>query len=321
MPYILLNNLSWVLKLVKLLLRRCHNLVNQVDNYLNLNFDQKKHNYLVKRTASRYDMTVPGDEKYYADFYGNFIDQEISRNYRFKELDIHDLACGQGRTIMTLLEKESIQINTYHGVDFTKEAILAAQRNIKRYPSGLVTRSNINFHRADIMDYLAPLEDGSVKFVLLLEVIYMMPDPLPLMAMVARKLAPGGLLIISLRSDYYYILSLISQGLVRNASVIESSSSGEIYGSGVRLNWTNSREIISGSFFKLGLRLNRMTGVGVFSGIQGDPLSGIIKPSQLTVNEQGLLAGLEEKYGEIYPDNGRYLLCSLSKESVSSKFV
>jgi hypothetical protein len=135
--------------------------------------------------------------------------------------------------------------------------------------------------------------------------------------MVVRKLAPGGLLIISVRSDYYYILSLISQGLLRNTRIIEDSSSGEIYGSGVRFNWSNSKEIISGSFSKLDLRLNRMTGVGVFSGIQGDPLSGIIKPSQLTVNEQDMLTALEEKYGEIYPDNGRYLLCSLSKESVS----
>ena len=97
-------------------------------------------------------------------------------------------------------------------------------------------------------------------------------------------------------------------------NIVKNTNKAEIFDSGVLLNWTNSQQIKDGFFSNYGLKLNRTSGVGVFSGIQGDPLSSITRPSQLSKHQQQILTELEESYSDLYPDNGRYILCSLSKE-------
>jgi len=159
------------------------------------------------------------------------------------------------------------------------------------------------------------LEDNSLKVVLLFEVLYMVPDPIGMIKKITEKMAPNGILFLSVRSDYYYALSLVSQKLFRNASIIEKNYSGEIFDSGVRFNWINSKTLNEGYFSEFGLILRNISGVGTLSGIPGDPLSKILLPSSLTVEESASLLELEHYFGDMYPDSGRYILCCLTKDS------
>ena len=61
-----------------------------------------------------------------------------------------------------------------------------------------------------------------------------------------------------------------------------------------------------------------MTGVGTLSGIVGDPLSHLVRPSQLDQDEQKHLMKLECAMGKSFPDAGRYILtCSQKTAKVS----
>ena len=52
------SGLSFSLKILKLVLRRMYNFLNLIDDSLNSKFDQRRHEYMVRRTASKYDMSL-----------------------------------------------------------------------------------------------------------------------------------------------------------------------------------------------------------------------------------------------------------------------
>ena len=112
------SGLSFSLKILKLVLRRIYNFLNLIDDSINSKFDQRRHEYMVRRTASKYDMSASNDEKYYAQFYKEFIVTGIAGNDCVESLEICDLACGQGRIALSLLSDENIHISSYCGVDF-----------------------------------------------------------------------------------------------------------------------------------------------------------------------------------------------------------
>jgi hypothetical protein len=57
-----------------------------------------------------------------------------------------------------------------------------------------------------------------------------------------------------------------------------------------------------------GLDLLELCGIGVCSGIPGDPHDHIVQPSQLDSGEKDHLMRLELELGRSVPDAGRYML-------------
>ena len=61
---------------------------------------------------------------------------------------------------------------------------------------------------------------------------------------------------------------------------------------------------------RLGLRPIRFRGIGVFSGIPGDPLASICVPASLDPGGREALRDIELLLAEDYAENGRYLYVS-----------
>jgi 2-polyprenyl-3-methyl-5-hydroxy-6-metoxy-1,4-benzoquinol methylase len=305
--------LVWSLIYTQLFLRILYRRVNLLQNKLKQGEKIASHEYFIQRTAARYDMTVGDDEKYYANFYRRFILSEIKNNYNFETLEIHDLACGQARTLISLVNENDLKIASYTGVDFNRAAIRTARQHFCNYNQTKTLIEKPIFVQSDVSNFLDSVADGSLKCIILLEALYMMENPDQVFCKICKKLSKGGLLIITFRSDLYYVHQSLGQGLLENIKVIMNKQQGDILSPGVILNWTNSHNIRSNLVNSFPLKMNRLIGVGVASGIAGDPLAKVVRPSELTNQEQEKLLEVEETYGLRYPDTGRYILTSFSK--------
>ena len=296
------------LRICKSVLRFAYNKLHAFDQKIGVGFDLSTHNYLIRRTAFAYDMVNAPDESYYARHYGDFIAEELISNGLSSATSLHDLACGQGRIIKELLGR-GLSFASIKGVDFSGEVLASARENF----DDTLLDSTIHFETSDVLTYVRNAEDASVDVLLLLEVLYMLPNPENVLAEVARILKSTGIAFFSVRTDYYYGLSLVRQGLFQKLDCFHMKTSEELFDSGVKLNWTCSDKIFSKFSNSYGLNVKRCTAIGGCSGIPKDPLASIVRPSELSSKDQDSLLKLEKFLGEKYPDNGRYLLFSAVK--------
>lgn len=58
-------------------------------------------------------------------------------------------------------------------------------------------------------------------------------------------------------------------------------------------------------------------GIGVLTGIEGDPTTKFCKPYTLNSEDMLFLAKVEDRIGRIYPDAGRYIVFSGVKDEKS----
>jgi len=72
---------------------------------------------------------------------------------------------------------------------------------------------------------------------------------------------------------------------------------------------------------KYRLELLELRGLGVCSGIPGDPHDSICQPSQLTIEERDKLMELELELGKTVPDAGRYILAVLRKREDNNRRI
>ncbi|MDA8907428.1 class I SAM-dependent methyltransferase [Planktomarina sp.] len=303
--------LSRVLKVAKSVTRRGYVLLDRMDKVLESETDSGVHTFLVKRAAARYDMTASADEQYYAVRYGDFIAAELAR-LKIKGGHLVDLACGQGRLILEM-HKRGICFDETTGVDFSGEVLQQCRQILDE----TLPDNSVVLKESDIHKYVEDMNDHSADVILVLEVLYMVFEPEKIYQQLSKKLRPGGVAFLSLRSDLFYALTLLKQGLYESTEKIVSENVGDILGSGVSLNWTNSERILREFPEKYGLEVAAITGIGSCSGILGDPQDQICRPSQLGEAAQKYLAQLELAMGKSHPNSGRYILFSVTKATAN----
>ncbi|MDG2258400.1 MAG: methyltransferase domain-containing protein [Paracoccaceae bacterium] len=306
--------LNRLLKIAKSLARKGYLLLDRLDKALEQNPDSGVHTYLVKRAASRYDMTTSADEPYYAERYGDFISKEL-KSLEIEGGHLFDLACGQGRLILELARR-GIQFDNITGADFSGDILNQCRQILDDTLPG----NSVVLKESDIHKFVENMDDNSADVMLLLEVLYMVFEPEKIYGQLSKKLRPGGVAFLSLRSDLFYALTLLKQGLYENTEQVVHGNVGDIFGSGVNLNWTNSAQILREFPEKYGLEVTAFMGIGSCSGIPGDPLDHICRPSQLDEKAYNYLAQLEQTMGSRHPDSGRYILfCVTKAASIEAK--
>ena len=299
---------SRFLKLGKSALRFFYNTLHNWDRAIGVEFDKKTHDYLVRRTASAYDMVTAPDESYYARHYGDFIEEELVSHGYTSQDKLYDLACGQGRIINELLSR-GLNFKSITGVDFSNDALSRARVNLGKFEPDV----DIHLETSDIVDYVRLVEDESIDVLLLLEVLYMLPNPELVLSQISRILKSTGIVFFSIRTDHYYALSAVKQGLFNKLKALETETSDELFNSGVVLNWTCSDTIFNELTISYGLIVRECTAIGSCSGIPGDPFASIVRPSELNSEDQKSLFQIEKFLGQKYPNSGRYLLFSATK--------
>jgi hypothetical protein len=133
------------------------------------------------------------------------------------------------------------------------------------------------------------------------------------MAEIMRVLRPGALLLMSFRSQYFDALYLVRGRLWHNMGMLLEKRRGHIFDGLVEFSWQTSEEIRSLLTCGHGLELLEQCGIGVCSGIPGDPHDHIVRPSQLDSGEKNHLMELELELGRNVPDAGRYILVVAKK--------
>lgn len=264
--------------------------------------ERLSHEEIVISAMTKYDMVSRPDEPYYARQYLHWILSELSTSYPDRRVKILDLGCGQGRLSLPLAEWCATEGGEVTGVDFTPTAVEKARNYAMA--RGL---SNVSFQHGDVLTVAQEMADASVDAVLLIEVTFVLPSYREVLHEIHRILRPGGLLFISFRSQYYNLLHSVRSRRWDSAEMVTVHREGHIFSGPGWFSWQTPEDICR-LITESRLHLIKLCGIGICSGIEGDPLAAIVRPSQLSVDEQDRLMQIECAAAEYYAVCGRYIL-------------
>lgn len=270
--------------------------------------DWADHHQAVIRTMTEYDMVEERDEGYYARQYLHWILPELASRYPDRRLGILDLGCGQGRLSLPLAQWCAAGGGTLEAVDITPSAVEKA-----RASASSLGLSNVTFREADLLDFMREKADASVDAILLIEVTFFLPMYQEVLFEMARALKHGGVMFVAFRPQYYDLLQTIRAWKWDQAETVLRERGGFLWGEPVWFTWQTPQDIRT-LCASLGLRLLSLRGIGVCSGIKEDPLSAIVRPSQLPLEDQERLMAIECAAAEAYASCGRYILATMDKE-------
>ena len=288
-----------------------HRLLNWVARFFRFianRFERISNNYAlhidsVKRGIARYDMFASPDEAYYAQEYLHWIKPLILKDYPERTARVLDLGCGQGRLSIPI----SFFCKEVTAVDFTPEVInLAKQYSIKH------GCNNVSFVLSDILPYIKKIDKPYADVILLIEVTFVLPSYKETLKEIFRILKPGGTLFAAFRSQYFNILHSVRNKKWEDARKVITQNEGYLWGDNTWLSWQTENGIIS-LLEEIGYNQVNCAGIGVCSGIKGDPLTAVVWPSLLTKDEQKELLDIEIKIAETYANCGRYILAIAKK--------
>lgn len=255
-------------------------------------------------SSTRYDMNVELNEIFYANQYWKLITPHLIKykdNPKFL-----DLGCGQGRFSLKMAKKYPQGQIT--GIDLSAQAISQAKSYAK-----LKSLTNVEFINQSIEMALKSFNKNEFDVIFLTEVVFFWPEWKKYLPKIRSLLKPGGLFILSSRSQYFNALCLVK---IKNwffVNELINKSQGRIFNSPITFAWQTGNQIKSllESTFKFKILDQR--GIGVCSGILGDPHGILCEPSTLDDEAKKSLMKLELYFGRQIPDAGRYILTIAKK--------
>jgi SAM-dependent methyltransferase len=254
--------------------------------------------------STEYNMVTEPNEPFYMEQYWRLLSKQLSLIP--EDAHILDLGCGQGRLSIQLAVK--LPGSTVSGCDLSSRAVAEAS-NIAM-DKGM---RNLCFRTQSIANFLGATASDSADLILFTEVTFFYPAWKSDLPAIVRALKPGGLLAISLRSQYFDALCLVKHQMWDNISMLLEARSGRIFDSSVEYTWQTASEV-QAIIKDAGLELLDIRGIGVCSGIPGDPHGEICHPANLSAVEQETLMSLEIELGRQVIDGGRYIFALARKK-------
>jgi len=220
---------------------------------------------------------------------------------------IVDLGCGQGRFLLSL--NKLFPQSQLYGCDLSPKALATANEL-----NAQVNANAITLEEADIRSYVTKWNDDSIDLCLMTEVTFVMKDWAEVTEQIVKKIKPGGILAMSFRSQYFNGLVAVRNREFAFLDTILKDRAGKFdAASQLEYTWQTSRELNKFFTNDLGLRVLDLCGIGVSSGILGDPHSSIARPSELDLGSQAMLMEFELEIGRHIPDAGRYMVVIAQK--------
>lgn len=276
---------------------------------------KKNHKNNMIKTTQIHNMATHPDESYYQRQYWHWLEKALKDIVKkmpgFGKSIILDLGCGQGRFTIPLSKwclkrgcKKTVGVDiSAHALDFARKS--AGQEGMA---------DAIEFIEDDILDFLQSQKSSSFSVIVCTEVFLFYSAYEKALQEIARVLVPGGLLFAGFRSRYFNILHSIALRKMSSLSVILNQNEGYPWGPPTKFFWhnvTDARKVILAASFNI----LSCKGIGVCSGIEGDPLARIARPSMLTDEEQDELMTVELALAEEMANCGRYILITATKKN------
>lgn len=267
--------------------------------------NQRADSYRQIVRSTRYDMAQSADEPYYLEQYLRVMRPHLASLPAAPR--IVDLGCGQGRFLISL--NELFPQSQLYGCDLSPNALATATEL-----NSQVSANAITLEEADIRSYVTKWEDDSMDLCLMTEVTIFMKDWIEVTEQIVRRLKPGGILAMSFRPQYFNGLLAARQREFTFLDTILQDRAGKLdAASQLEYTWQTSRELTKFFTDDVGLKILDLCGIGVSSGIPGDPHSSIARPSELDLGSQAMLMEFELEIGRHIPDAGRYMLVIAQK--------
>lgn len=265
------------------------------------------HSEKVREANASHDMASDPDEAYYRRQYLHWILPELEKSSAGRSARIVDLACGHGRLAIPLAEWA--RTGQVTGVDFNPPAVKAAQKY-----AGAAGLNNVTFIESDLVEFARNLAPASLDAAVCVEALYNVPEYKEALKAVLKALKPGGLLAASFRSQWYDLLKSVRSRDFISARLVAENREGHWGDGAVWSSWHRAaevKELLSAT----GFEPLRAVAIGPLSGIAGDPLAALARPSELPGGEADRLFALELNCAEAYADQGRYILALARKPS------
>jgi SAM-dependent methyltransferase len=253
---------------------------------------------------SRHDMVESPDEAYYRDRYLTWINAELEGLGIGADGALLDAGCGSGRLLVPLAQR--LSSGRAVGIDFLADSVSAAERHASA--AGV---TNVSLIEGDLLVSLREQPEASFDAVVFLEVAFVLPELDAVLTEIRRVLKPGGVLFASFRSRYWWQLAATQRRDWDLLVTVQDKNEGVLPGVGFQ-TW-HSGDDVSSLLSRLGFDDVRLRGVGSLSGIEGDPLSVMVQPSELDSAGERALAHAEDALSLTHPDIGRYVLASAVK--------
>jgi len=245
--------------------------------------------------STSYNMVTSAGENYYREQY-----LTLASEIEMSPQSILDLGTGHGRIALDLAKMYPLA--HVFGSDLSETAIAFAKEESRR-----LDITNVSFSVADIASVLSQTPTASIDLIVFTEVALYLENLETQLAQMAESLRKGGFLMASFRSTYFNALLTAKRGAFQDAERIARNNQGRLFaGSNVVFNWHSSAQILD-LLHSLGLVVRLVSGIGVLSGIPGDPHSSFARPWALSDKEAQSLMQAEIALGKQVPDAGRYI--------------
>jgi 2-polyprenyl-3-methyl-5-hydroxy-6-metoxy-1,4-benzoquinol methylase len=233
--------------------------------------------------VSQHNMNEDGGELYYLEQYLNVLAPLLAEPSR-----VLDVGCQYGRLAIPLAAAG-------HHVVGTEVDVACLDYLRERCPA-------VELRHEAAVDTARAVPAAPYGLVLVLELLYLMPDWRDLIAGLARQVAPNGHLAGSHRSHGYVIHRLLRDGRYDELDEV-------LAGAHPTLNAQTPAELRD-AYEAAGLRVLGIHPVGAFSGIHVDPFAALCDPARLTAKQRQRLARYETDpaLGARFLESARYLL-------------
>lgn len=235
-------------------------------------------------SPAAYDTRVHPAEAYYGSIYMRYLSPYLEDLNTGSGLDILDAGCGTGRFSIPLAEMG----NRIRAVDFHKGSIQVANENAAR--SGL----DIDFIEDDITHAVAAFRDSEFDISMSIEALLICKDYSEIISHLHRITRTGGLLFITHRTPFYYIMQALSEGNYDDAILVQNNTEGRLKKGHHRIyyNWQTNAQIDS-IYSSNGSTILGKYSIGPYSGFNPDAMKNICDSELITDEQRNKLFELE----------------------------
>lgn len=238
------------------------------------------------------DMYEDEGERFFAALYLQKIRHHLQETFGSRKVDILDAGCQAGRLAIPLA-KDGHRVTA---MDTSSFALRRLQMHCRE--EGVeVSRSKGDIAR------LLQNDKHFFDAILCIEVLYLRENYREILRLFWERLSPGGLLITSHRTKYFYLTQALKEKNCDRALFILEQSEGKLGGS--YFNWQTVAEL-KALYRELGVSETALYPIGSFTEI-------LVEPKDFSAEDREKLLRIESDFEDERRGCARYLLACAQK--------